>query len=139
MSPAKWVVALLLAANSILDLWKREILLKLTIFTGLGGCLWQLLEKGQGGNSLWGLFFSMLPGLLLLGLSKATGGKIGLGDGLVIWAGGIWLDFFAIFQVLLVGLLLAAVFSAFLLVANSGKKEIPFVPFVFAAFLLLAL
>ena len=86
MSLAEGVIGMLLAVNSVTDLRKKEILPWFTLLAGLAGALWQLLGNA---SSVWSLFFFMLPGLFLLCLSKATGGKIGLGDGLVVWTGEI--------------------------------------------------
>ena len=133
MSLAEGVIGMLLAVNSVTDLRKKEILPWFTLLAGLAGALWQLFGNA---SSVWSLFFFMLPGLFLLCLSKATGGKIGLGDGLVVWTGGIWLGFFPILEILLEALLLAFGASALLLLTHGRKKELPFVPFLVLAFIL---
>lgn len=133
MSLGEGVTLLVLAVNSVTDLRKQEILPWFTLLTGLAGALWQLLWKE---SSLWNLFFFMLPGLLLLCLSRATQGKIGLGDGWVVWTGGIWLGFFPILQILMEALWLAFGACVLLWLTHRRKKELPFVPFLWGAFIL---
>lgn len=80
-------------------------------------------------------------GLGLILLSKATGGKIGMGDGLVLAVTGIGLGFWNNIELFAIGLTMAAVFSIGLLLLRKAnrKKAIPFMPFLFGAYLLLCI
>lgn len=90
-----------------------------------GGFLWQehLLSCGVG------------AGLLLLG--KACGGGIGEGDGIFFLVSGLMLEFWENFAVLCIGVVLCGFYSLCLFVwcrgwagRNTGKRTVPFLPFV---------
>ena len=127
-----WITLAVLAVNSIQDLRKREILLFPTAAAGTAGIFWQMMAAHR---QVPILFCDMLPGLLLICLSRATRGKLGAGDGLLVWTVGIWLGFFEILGILVWGFLLAGGAAILILILKSGKREIPFIPFLLAAFL----
>lgn len=78
-----------------------------------------------------------IPGLFLLALNPITRGQIGIGDGLIVVIMGICLGFTLTASILLLGLFVAAFYSAILLIFKKAgrKKTIPFVPFLFLGFL----
>ena len=78
-------------------------------------------------------------GLGVMLLSKATEGKIGMGDGLVLGVTGLGLGFWSNMELFAVALAMAAVFSIGLLVLRRAnrKKAIPFMPFLLMAYLCL--
>jgi leader peptidase (prepilin peptidase)/N-methyltransferase len=80
-------------------------------------------------------------GLGLVLLSKATGGKIGIGDGLVLAVTGMGLGFWTNMELFAIALSLAAVFSIGLLVIRKANrnKAIPFMPFLMGAYLFLSI
>jgi prepilin signal peptidase PulO-like enzyme (type II secretory pathway) len=127
-----WAALGILLANGVCDWKKGEILLLPTLCAGAAGIFWQILYAEA---PLPALLFSMVPGAFLTGVGKLSGGRVGAGDGIVVWAAGIWTGFYGIFRVLVWALLLAAAAAAVLLMRKSRKKEIPFVPFLAAAFL----
>ena len=132
MKTEVWITLAVLSVNSIQDLRKREILLFPTAAAGAAGIYWQMLEVHR---QVPILFCDMLPGLLLICLSRATRGKLGAGDGLLVWTVGIWLGFFEILGILVWGFLLAGGAAILIVILKSGKREIPFIPFLLAAFL----
>jgi leader peptidase (prepilin peptidase)/N-methyltransferase len=75
-------------------------------------------------------------------ISKATNGKIGMGDGVLLCVTGLGLGFWGNLELFGVALFFAAIISIILLVCHLAdrKKSIPFVPFLFLgyAFLMLA-
>ena len=133
MKPEEGVVLAVLAVNGASDFWRKEILPIPTILTGLLGILWKACFRKE---AVWLILGYMVPGLLLMILSRITHEKIGLGDGLVICTSGIWLGFFETLHMLTWSLLLAAVAAAGLLLLKSNKKEISFVPFLLITFLM---
>lgn len=80
-------------------------------------------------------------GLGVVILSKATGGKIGIGDGLVLAVTGMGLGFWSNMELFALALAMAAVFSIGLLLIKrvSRKKAIPFLPFLLMAYLFLSI
>lgn len=84
--------------------------------------------------------FGLTVGLGVVLLSKATRGKIGIGDGLVLGVTGMGLGFWGNMELFALALSLAAVFSIGLIVLRKAnrKKAIPFMPFLLMGFLLLS-
>ncbi len=81
----------------------------------------------------------VISGLGVVLLSKITGGKIGLGDGLVLAVTGMGLGFWGNIELFALALALAAVFSIGLIIIRRAnrKKIIPFIPFILLAYMLL--
>ena len=101
--------------DQMLSFW---LLLEL-LLTGLLTALW------NGREMVW------FPGLFLLVVGKLSGERIGLGDGWLLLALGMWLPHEILMGILFLGLLAGAGYG-FL----SGKKEIPLVPFFTVGFVL---
>lgn len=123
-----------MAWNAWQDFKKREILpLSLWIFLA-GGLLLNGALRYQSWESLAG---GVSIGAVMLVFSWATRGGIGWGDGLLLCVTGVYLGFLENLGLLLWGLLLCAIFSAGILLTKRGdrKKEIPFLPFLLAAYL----
>lgn len=80
----------------------------------------------------------LLTGLSLMGISKATGGKIGMGDGMLLCVSGVGLGFWANLELFAIGLFLAAVVSIILLIIKrvNRKYSIPFVPFLLMGYII---
>lgn len=121
-------ILLYLAVNSWTDLRRREIDLRYTgvflLFSVI--CQWHQGKLWDG----WGI----LPGILLLILSKITRGQIGEGDGIVTMAVGWPIGASAAWNIMAGSFFLAAVAAIGYRV--MGKREIPYLPFLTAAYLL---
>ena len=78
----------------------------------------------------------MAVGLVLLAVSKLTGGEIGEGDGIAFLITGFTLGFRDNFLLLCEALLLSFVWSLIFIIAKkiNLKTSLPFVPFVLIAF-----
>jgi leader peptidase (prepilin peptidase)/N-methyltransferase len=78
-------------------------------------------------------------GLGVILLSKATGGKIGLGDGILLCVTGLGLGFWTNAELFGIALSLAASVSVVLLIMRRAdrKKSIPFVPFLLTGYVIL--
>lgn len=83
--------------------------------------------------------FGLLLGTGVVLLSKATKGKIGMGDGLVISVTGLGLGFWCNLELFALALAIAAAFSVFLLILRlvNMKNSIPFIPFILFSYLFL--
>lgn len=78
-------------------------------------------------------------GLGVVLLSKATGGKIGMGDGILLCVTGLGLGFWINVEMFGIALSLAAVISIILLILRRGdrKQSIPFVPFLMTGYVIM--
>ncbi len=83
----------------------------------------------------------LLVGVLVMVISKATGGKIGMGDGMILCVTGLWLGLWGNLELFTYALLAAALVSIVLLVLRlvNRKKSIPFVPFLLLGYLAIIL
>ena len=81
----------------------------------------------------------LIVGLSIMLLSKITGGKIGMGDGLVLCVIGIGLGLWQTMEVVALALFFAAILSIILLSFGKAdrKKKIAFVPFLLLAYVLI--
>lgn len=122
-----------LGVSGWLDWKTRTISLALTGLYGGGGLAISFMTGRRWEDYI-------LPaglGLLFLLLSLASKGGVGMGDGWVLLALGCMLETEEYIRLTGCGILLAAVFSGILLIGykKNRKTEIPFVPFLFLAYL----
>ena len=126
-------VCILLLCNSIRDIRKKEILLIPTAAAGAAGLFAAFVLQEP---VLTGILPSLLPGILLLFLSRFTGEKIGYGDGILTLTLGIWRGLSGTLLILAGAFWLASGTAIFLLIRRSVRKELPFVPFLFLSCLI---
>lgn len=120
------------------DLKKKQIWWSLPVFFLIAAIPLQILTKeGTIPKYLTG----MIPGGALLLFAWITREAIGYGDGLILSSCGAMLGMRTALQILMMALCFSAVCSGFLLaVRKAGRKDqIPFVPFMLAAELVLVL
>lgn len=98
--------------------------LSLTLYGILQPFSWKVMAGG------------LLPGVIFLFVSFITKEAVGYGDGIFLAAAGILLGFSEMVGILLIGLLVSAVFSLFLLVFKKAtrKTALPFLPFLTVGF-----
>jgi leader peptidase (prepilin peptidase)/N-methyltransferase len=130
------IVGVLLLLCAIQDILKKKLYLWMI---GLGAtvtiaCI-PFCDKLSLANRIGGLAI----GLVVILISKVTVGKIGMGDGILLCVSGIGLGFWGNLELFGIALFLAAVLSIILLMCRlvDRKKRIPFVPFLFAGYLIL--
>ena len=128
------VLGCILAVQSFYDIRKKELPSWVTL---AGGIIGILLWVAKGEFYLEQLA-ALLPGILCLLFAKLSREAMGYGDGLLIIMMGIYLKTDKIITVCMWAFCIAGVAALFLLVSGKkkGKQAIPFVPFLFAAFLL---
>ena len=140
--PVRVITAVLLAANSISDIRRKEILLVPTILTGAAGAVRILLSTGSPADlfdetgRFWQLLITLLPGLFLAVISTASRGKLGMGDALVVCAAGTWAGAEPILSGLFLALLLVPAAALLLRIRKRRVKELPFIPFLCAGYLI---
>ncbi|NLL72778.1 MAG: hypothetical protein GX237_04555 [Clostridiales bacterium] len=132
----KVLLGVFLIMLAIQDLARKKVKVWLVI---LGGLLICACIPFCSMISLFNRLLGLTLGLGLIILSKATGGKIGVGDGLVICVTGIGLGFWTNLELFVLALFIAAIFSIGLLAFRLAdrKKSIPFLPFLFLSYLML--
>lgn len=88
---------------------------------------------------LWDHLGGVLVGAIVIMISKATGGKVGMGDGLLLCVTGLGLGLWGNIELFAYALLAAAIVSIILLILRlaNKKKSIPFVPFILISYVLL--
>ncbi len=79
-----------------------------------------------------------LVGIGIMITSRATGGRIGMGDGYLLCVTGISLGFWGNMELFAIALFAAAIVAILLLTLRLAdrKKSIPFVPFLFISYLI---
>ena len=107
----------------------------------LGGMTAVLLHLFAQEESVFYLMTGMSVGIVLLLYSLVTHESIGYGDGCLFVMTGLFLGFWENLVLLLLASVLAGIGAAVLLFFRKKKKKerIPFVPFVFTAYVLLLL
>ncbi|HKM34270.1 MAG TPA: prepilin peptidase [Lachnospiraceae bacterium] len=127
---------LLVAGCCYFDLKYKRIPVALLVTAGIVS-LADLIMHGVLG-SLPNIFLSriigMIPGTLLLLLSRLTKEKIGQGDGILLIILGLFMGFDGILVILCIGLFLQSLLACFLLIIKKAdiQTKIPFVPFLLA-------
>ena len=139
MQPERWRVAvlcLLLLWEALVDIQKKEISVPATSLLAVGGMVYLWTARG---GICWDVWLSLCPGLLLLGLSLGSGGKLGMGDAIVATLLGLWLPLFSLAVLLLAACTLSALFGVVLLLrGRRARTAFPFLPFLFLAYVPLA-
>lgn len=91
------------------------------------------------GNTLMTMDFGtgLLVGLIFLAISVVSGKQVGDGDGIVLMACGICVGGGKVISVLFGGMILFLVTGAGGMIIRhwNGKKELPFIPFLWVAYM----
>jgi len=134
MTGRQWVNLILgislLALCSIQDMKRHKIRVAYPLLWGIAGFCLNLKEMGAA------CLAGSVPGICLMLFSFATGGGIGLGDGLLLAVVGLLTGLEESLWVLLGALLLSSALSLGMLVQGkwNRKHTVPFVPFLLAAY-----
>ena len=130
------VTLVFLAAASFQDMRSRTISLRLAGVWIIIGCAVTALLLIRGELGLFPALLSVLPGVFLLGMSLISGGRIGIGDGVMFVAMGLCVGAEKAFFLLGLSTFGAAAFGAAGLALAKLKKgaRLPFLPFVLSAY-----
>lgn len=122
----------LLTFCSLEDIRYKKIRIIYPAVWGCAGCVLHM-----AGGQFPHLLVGCLPGLALLGISWATGGAVGAGDGVIVTVMGIFAGFWNSLLLLFWALAAAAVIGCGMMTVGKWgrKKQIPFVPFLWAAYM----
>lgn len=132
----KGLLGLLLIIVSIQDIKWKKIRLWIVLIATIILSVCALFSSSL---SILDRVFGLLLGLAMVLLSKATGGKIGIGDGMVLGVTGIGLGFWSNMELFALALSMAAVFSIGLIILRRANRStaIPFMPFLFLSYIIL--
>ena len=132
------ILCIFLIIGTFLDIKKRSVpVILLLIFGALAlplSCFFGQIKDG----ALWDELSGLLLGLVFIGITVISEGKLGMGDSFVIMISGLYLGGLRATVMILYGMIAASLVSVFLLVVKrrSGKTELPFIPFLLSAFIL---
>ena len=133
------VLLFYLTLCGILDLMNKQIP-GIIIWSGLLiGTIYFIMQLIIKEREIIDFVTAIIPGIILLVISKLTDNALGTGDGIVIIITGLVLTFIQNVCMLTISFFLAAFFSIFLLILRkkSRKEKIPFIPFVMCGFLIM--
>ena len=132
----KILVLGLLSLCSLEDVKYRRLTVIYILMFGIVGVILHMFAPVC---SIYSILWGMLLGIVLILISIATRGSLGLGDGILLVVTGVYLGGYGNLQLFLYGLLLSALCSLGLLVLKRKKRkdEIAFVPFLLLSYFLL--
>lgn len=123
----------ILSYLSFVDMRKKEVPAWPLWIMVIGGVMWQLFGK----ISCYHFIMSIIPGFLLLGISKLSGEQVGFGDGLLIMGLGLFLGGREITVIVCISLLFSFCLAILVLITKKGnrKTRIPFIPCILSGLL----
>lgn len=129
----KLILLILLVYSSYTDIYKKHVMMAPVYICLIAVFLEMLIPAGDESFSVIGI----IPGVVLLICSYMTKGAIGEGDAYLTGVIGLMMGIENAVLIILVGSVLAAVFSVFeIKIRKKGKKDvIPFVPFILTGYL----
>ncbi len=130
------LLTLFLIICSYTDIKMKEIYFKVLLPFFLTGVI---AAAVSGREAVLAALLGAAAGIALLLLSFITRGAIGEGDGLVLVVTGVFLGISENLRLLTFALFLSALFSVGAMIIKGWKRdrELPFVPFLLAAFLII--
>ena len=107
-----------------------------TLGSAIAGLICHLMYRSQ---SIYSMLGGMVFGGVVFLFSLASGGKIGPGDGIVFMLTGLYLGVEKNLALMLIAFMLAGFWGliAILVLHRDKKEKIPFIPFLFLAYLLI--
>ncbi len=132
----KGILGSLLFLCTLQDLYKRKVYLWMMVLAAVMLVVCIVFTKEPVLTDRIG---GMLIGIGVMILSKATRGKIGMGDGYLLCVTGLGLGFWSNLELFALGLFFAAILSILLLILRviQRKSSIPFIPFLMIGYLIL--
>ena len=132
----KILVLGLLSLCSLEDVKYRRLTVIYILMFGIVGVILHMFAPVC---SIYSILWGMLLGIVLILISIATRGSLGLGDGILLVVTGVYLGGYGNLQLFLYGLLLSALCSLGLFVIKRKKRkdEIAFVPFLLLSYFFL--
>lgn len=132
----KLIIGTTLLSCGVQDILKKKVYLWIL---AAGGLFTAVCILFCGDISILSRLGGAAVGACVILLSFITGGKIGLGDGILLCITGLGLGFWGNMELFCLALTLAAGLSIILLALRKAdrKMSIPFIPFMFAGYLIM--
>ncbi len=126
----------MLGILSVEDIKSHKVRDILVLSFALIGVLMHVIFQRIGTFDVIG---GMGTGVAVLIISKSTGEKIGIGDGLVLMLTGIFLGFWRNIALIWISTTFLAIYGGIMIMAKKKGKDdrIPFIPFLMAGSLLM--
>ena len=130
----KGILGVILLLCSIQDTFQKKVYSWLIV---IGAVLICICIPFSNSTSLMDRFGGVMVGASVIIISKATGGKIGMGDGFLLCVTGMVLGLWGNLELFAYALFAAAIVSIILLSFKlvNQKKSIPFIPFILLSYL----
>ena len=126
MSFGHIAAGVLLLMNTVIDIWKKRISILSIVLFILIWLLW-----GTKDRSWIDVVTGFLPGIGMAAVSLVTRGGLGLGDGLLVLALGLYLSWIELLVMIMSAFFLAFLWAVLQFsVIRNGAKIFPFVPFM---------
>lgn len=128
------IVLVFLSVNTYSDIKNSKIILgSAAVFGAVGLICWLVVRD----CTLAEAAVALLPGILLLAISKITGEALGYGDGICVLVMGMYIRLWSLIWILVSAMMMAAVWAGVIMVVQGKNKrhEFPFIPFLMAAYL----
>ncbi len=125
-----------LGFHSIEDIKRKQITVMVTLCSAIAGLLCHMVYHN---HSIYNILGGILVGGMIFLFSFLSQGKIGQGDGMILMLTGLYLGVEENLSLMFLSFLLAAVWAVIaVLFLHYGKRDkIPFVPFLFLAYLVI--
>lgn len=133
MSSSELCMVVFLGINTWTDIRKREICLPVFLLFLAGGILWRIKVGTVYPEGILSLGIGVVAAIA----SVLSRGKVGMGDGLMIFAMGSVLNAGELIEILCLSFLLCGIYAGLQLGLLKKKRntEIPFVPFLLVGYL----
>lgn len=134
----KFILFMVLAVAAYKDIKEQKVYVYLLYIAAVLGVFCHIWYQVPAVPDMIG---GMAVGLILLLITWASRGNVGMGDGLMVMVSGIFLGFQKNAALLMTALGLSGLAALFLITIKRKEKNyrIPFLPFLFAAYLVLPL
>ena len=127
------LLCMYLAVYTIMDIRNREIWWPLSPVMALLALIFHIISPDL---SVPECLLGLLPGIMLLGLSRLTRESIGSGDCVTVAVCGMAVGLRSVFHLFFLAMILAACWSVLILVrkrTRAFRETFPFIPFLLAA------
>ena len=114
----KVIVLGLLGLCSLEDVRHKRLTIVYILMFGIGGLILHLFAPVC---SIYSILCGMLLGIAMILVSFITRGNVGIGDGMLLLVTGVYLGGYGNLQLLMTGLLLAALWALGLLMLKKKK------------------